>query len=261
MLLRLPSSENLLQKEKIPPSWCFFSWLWILLHDSVLIPFSYWHSLPLSASLVSLYRPHPSCCALHSHLALPHIHVKHKQAAVWIKHLRQCTHWAPSVVSGGALALRWGGSGHTPCVFGCLHTWHRIPPSSGGYHICALDVLLLQKLPHSPFSPSFQARQDSARVVCSLVSLSHLWFVWNSLFGALLLLGRQLFCFAFDPLSFRTFLTFPSVLAAPLNVTALEAFQSDVALSVEDLCRLCSSLSEHVSVSERGNTTVYLREA
>lgn len=80
--------------------------LWILLHHFLLfcssfsfigvIPllFLYLCSLPLLCLciILSLTVAHN---APHSHPPPSHILAEHKQASVWIKHLRQCTRWAP----------------------------------------------------------------------------------------------------------------------------------------------------------------------
>lgn len=64
------------------------------MHWHYLSPSLYLCSLPLLCLciILSLAVAHN---APHSHPPPSHIHVEHKQAAVWIKHLRQCTRWAP----------------------------------------------------------------------------------------------------------------------------------------------------------------------
>lgn len=101
-------------------------------------------SLSLPLCLCSL----PALClCVISSLAVAHnaprshlpsrVRVEHKRAAVWIKHLRQCTHWAPLECRDEHWFWDRGLWPHTVSVCQCvlLSACQCIPLSSEGYHM------------------------------------------------------------------------------------------------------------------------------
>lgn len=81
-----------------------------------------------------------------SHLP-SHVRVEHKQAAVWIKHLRQCTHWAPLECRDEHWFWDRGLWPHTVSVCQCvlLSAWHCIPLSSEGYRMFGFFMIYGQR--------------------------------------------------------------------------------------------------------------------